>query len=144
MIFWLIWDDVIKVRNLPNNSKNIDFETVVFYQMIICIKFLFLLVYCMMRFKKVNFDWPTLWCHNNVVCQIHKTTVHSVVSQFFESLMSEYSIKQGIENAGQNAWWFPKWTPLPDLTTSQLDVNTSKNTSLKNKYHKNYICITQL
>ena len=70
--------------------------------------------------------------------------MHSAVSQFFESLMFEYSIKQGIENAGQNACWFPKWTPLPDLTTSQLDANTSKNTSLKNKHHKNYICITQL
>ena len=65
-----------------------------------------LLVYKLMRSEKVDFDWPTSWHDINLVCKIHKTIMHVGVSQFFESLMFAYYMKQGMENVGQSAGWF--------------------------------------
>ena len=108
--FWLNWeDDAVKVRNLTNNTKNVDFEAIVNNDHR---KISDLLVYNMMRFEKVDFDWPTLWHHINLVCKIHKTRMHGGVSRFFESLMSIYYMKQRMKNVGQNAWWFHWQSPL--------------------------------
>ena len=56
--FWLtLDDDVIKVRNLSNNSRNIDFKSMVFLVNINLHKISGLLIFNKLGFNNVVFNW---------------------------------------------------------------------------------------